>query len=229
LIELRLEPEIRLEKTESISDGELFRLSGGKGADLHLAAVGPWLVVSTGEKSARFALESWENPAYSLANSGLTAAWRRGADLRGIFAPSRFVPAGSAWLDETARLAFTAGFDVKGATALHVETRHFSEKIAGSGFWPLVRILFGLAGIICLLLVLIILLAALGFGAWFKLLAIRAGITPAPAPIPLEPSPAFKEDAGMLPPANASEAGETETKGEAPPIPVEVTEENKPD
>ncbi|MDR2391176.1 MAG: hypothetical protein LBE84_05805 [Planctomycetota bacterium] len=229
LVELRLEPKMRVEKIENVSAGELFRLSDGKGAVLRLAAAGPWLVVSTEEKQVRFALESWKNPASSLADSGLAAAWRRGADVRGMFAPSRFAPAGSAWLDETARLAFTAGFDAKGTANLQMETRHFSEKAARSSIWPLVRILLALAGLICLFLVLVVLLAALGFGAWLKFLAIRAGVTPAPAPLPVEPSPAFREDAGMIPPANAPEPAESGTQDEVPPIPVVVMEEDKPD
>jgi hypothetical protein len=224
LAELGVEPGLRLERIGDASGGgQLFRLSGNAGGNLHLAAAGPWLIVAPAQKAAQFALDSWGSPAFSLANSGLVPVWRRGAVLRGALDPSyltesarggAWLDALGGWLDADARLGFTARFDEAGIGDAEFEIRKFSAAPPGGGLWPLVRIVLALLGIACLLLILLIILAAVGFGARLKILAIRAGLSSAPKPVQVELSTAFMEDAGLAPGKNAEERATDAAKPE---------------
>jgi hypothetical protein len=205
LAELKLEPGLKLEVETEAEDGINYRLYGSDGSPLHLTVIGPWLAVSNFAQATAFARESWDNPDFSLANSGLIPEWRRGAELRGAVNPTRLAQSApgtiwakaAEWLSPEARLAFTAGLDSSGNMETRLESRLFSGEIRGGGVWPLVRLLAVLAGAACLLLIVGIAMAALGMGAWLKILALKAGLTLAPAPLPVKPSAAFREDAGL--------------------------------
>lgn len=205
LAELRIEPGIRLEPETEAAGGIVHRLSGPSGATLYLAAIGPWLAISNQAKAPAFALESWDNPDFSLAQSGLVAEWRRGADLRGMANPvylSQTAPAAARlnaaeWLSPEARIAFGVGLDASGNLEAHLETRLFSGGARGGGFRPVARILAAMAGVVCIILIAGVILAALGMGAWLRILALKAGVVPAAAPLPVKPSAAFREDAGL--------------------------------
>ncbi|MDR1534521.1 MAG: hypothetical protein LBU64_05405 [Planctomycetota bacterium] len=213
LAELGIESGWRLEKLDQTPSGGLFLLAGRDGGSLYLAEAGNWFAVSSAETASRFALDSLADPAFSLANSDLLADWRRDAAMRGLLAPAHF--AADPWFPRLlprngwnpgARLAFTAGLDPASGLEVSILIREFDPAQPGGGVWPLIRLVFILLAAFCLFLALAVILAALGFGAWLKFLAMKAGLTPAEAPAAVKPSDSFREDAGM--PENALPAPE---------------------
>jgi hypothetical protein len=112
-----------------------------------------------------------------------------------------------------ARIAFAAAFGSDGTGETSFSTTMLRESASGGRLWPLVYLLISVIALGSLCVILAILLAMIGFGAWFKAAALRAGIAPDPEPECSEPSPAFKEDcnqyrSGIIAKENSESTGE---------------------
>lgn len=215
LSEASVEQSMTLETIEGTRENGLFKLTGSGGGELFLCALSPWFIVSSGETLPRFALESVRRPAFSLANSGILPQWTRGASIRGVVNPA--YPAGGAalsaygvvsgWMAAEARVNFVSAF--RNGLETTLDTAMLTDKVRGGGLlWPLLRLLLLFAALACLFLAVVAVLVMVGWGGWLKARAARAGIVPLQSPKAIEPSAAFREDAGLV---SREETGEVDS------------------
>jgi hypothetical protein len=203
LSELLVDQGLRVETVEGTQENGIVRVTGQGDGALYLGLLQPGLIVSSADTLPKFAFASVKRPAFSLASSGLLPGWKSGAAVRGVYNPAYHAAAASlsaysivaGWMAPDMRINFISPFRNGVETTMNAEV--FTDKVKGGGLWPLVWILLLLVALVCLVVAFAIVLAMIGWGGWLKVMAMRAGIMPAPAPLPVDPSPAFKEDAGM--------------------------------
>ncbi len=216
LSELGVEKNLNLQK----SDDGIYTLTGRGEGKLHFAVVGPWLVVSSGDKLPKFAQESLKKPQFALARSELLSPWRRSVGVRGLFNPAYRADAikdsvyskVAGWMAPDVRLNFTGRLNDSGGIDMHYNAGKLSDRIGGGGLWPLFLLLLTLLGIVALAVIVAILCSVLGYSGWLKALAWKAGIRPASGPAKVDSSAAFKADVGgaTLPDSPAASGGAAE-------------------
>lgn len=187
------------------------RLGGQGPAALFVAAADPWLVVAGGAGLAEYAVKSTQYANATLAGSGLVPGWSRNDSIRGVVLPDALpqtdgilLPLGflGAHMAPDARLGFTANISYDGVSNVRVYTQRLTTTAAPQSLGGrLFRFVLWIFGIVCALLIIVVLGAAIGLGGWFRLAAMRMGITPREKPVDAEPSDAFAEDAHLNPPA----------------------------
>ncbi len=200
LSELGVEKNLSLAKS---GDG-LYTLTGKGEGKLYFAVVGPWLMLSSGEKLPKFAQESMNKPAFSLARSDLLAPWRRSLGVRGLFNPAfradlvkdSVYAKVAGWMAPDVRINFTGRLNDSGGVDMHYNAGKLTDRIGGGGLWPLILALLTLLGIVALAVILAIACSVVGYSGWLKGLAWKAGIRPVSSPAKVESSAAFKADVG---------------------------------
>ncbi|MCC8116842.1 MAG: hypothetical protein LIP18_06775, partial [Planctomycetes bacterium] len=200
--------ELGIERGLSVTQGDdgVYALTGRGEGVLYFAVVDPWLVISSSGKLPKFAIDSLRTPAVTLAYSGILPKWRRGADIRGVLNPHyrashSDIPAYaivSSWMAPDIRINFSTRVGKSGGMETYFNYNVLSERVKGSGVWPLILLVTGVVALGALVIVIAILLTMIGWGGWLKMLAARAGIRPASAPSPVHHSTAFREDAGLV-------------------------------
>lgn len=207
LKEVEVEPGMTLEVLAGARTGDgVFSLAGKDGGIVYFGIVGPWLIVSGDEKLPTFALEAKRRPSQSLGGSGIVPKWRRSASVRGVFHPGYAMAQGRSfgpsfvtnWLSPDARVTYTAILGRSGGVETYSNTVELTDRTGAGGWWPLFLIIMGILAIVSLGVIFTILLVMVGWGGWFKALAIKAGIAPAGTPARVEPSRAFKQDSGII-------------------------------
>ncbi|MCC8180352.1 MAG: hypothetical protein LIP23_05515 [Planctomycetes bacterium] len=229
LAETRSEPGIRLERMAGGKDGVYTLTKHGSG-NLALAVVGPWLVLSSDGKFPNFAIDAMRRPQHSLAYANVMPRWSRNLSFRGVASPmyvsrlSELHPLLSGfefWVEPGARLSFTARLDSEGGMESSSHVVILSQDSRGGGVWPFLRFMLYVICIASAIAVVLVLLSIFGWTGWLKAAAIRAGVKPGPKPDPVDPSDAFKEDAGMVKPASDVQPDQA---GVAEPSPVRDTQ-----
>ncbi len=217
LAEIRMEAGLSLTKLPGIQAENVYQLTGTGQGNLYFGVMNPWLIISSASKLPIFAVESLRRPAFSLAGSRILPSWRRSTMVRGITDPVHFVDmAGTpmatlwGWMAPETRWTFASDVNDNGS----IDTRYMGGMLAGQAgesgiLWPLLKIVLGIVAAVFLVVLLGTISVMLGLGGWYKYLAVRAGIAPKKAPEPVEPSAAFREDAGLLP--VRTETAETNT------------------
>ncbi len=213
--EIEVEPGITLETVQGGRGGDGVFSLAGKDGTVFVGIVGPWLIFSGDDKLPAFALEAKRRPSLSLAGSEMLPAWRRGAGLRGLVNPSSsaarspaFAPAFvTDWLSPAARVVYTAVLGRSGGAELRLATAELTDSAPGAALWPVMFVLMAALAVASLAVIFAILLVMVGWGGWLKALAVKAGAAPASAPERVEPSRAFREDAGADAEKPAGSAG----------------------
>ena len=218
LKEIEVEPGMALQKPQGWRDGDgLFSLTG-QGGSVHFGIAGPWLILSGDDKLPKFALEAKRRPSQSLAGTGIVPKWRRSSSVRGLFNPS-YASAQSQlfgpsfvtnWLSPDARVTYTALLGRSGGVETYFNTAELSERSIGGGLWPLFLIIMGMVALCSICVIFAILLVMVGWGGWFKAMAVRAGIAPAKTPDRVSSSNAFKQDSGIPNTENQTVSGNKE-------------------
>lgn len=203
---LRVEPGLSLAPAGGNNIHELSDKNGGK---LFFLSLAPWFIISSDMKLPKFAAESVDRPAFSLARTDLVSPWARGLAVRGMIDPgyvlrepasglrSALIATVASWMTQDARLGFSSGLSLEGMVDAQVDARVLRDTVGGGGLWPLFKFFLGLLGILLIAILVATLLAMVGWSGWLKVLALKAGIAPAVKPAPTTPSDAFKEDAGI--------------------------------
>lgn len=213
MADIGVEPGMQVETVKGNADQGVFKLTGTGAGELYFGVVKPWLIISSQSTLPEFALESTRRPAFSMSRSGLLPNWRRGVVVRGVTNPVyRAERANSPaygiltnWMDPDVRVNFTSKIGSKGLETTF-DADQLSERVRGGGLWPLFAVLLVIIGLVALAIVFAVILAMVGWGGWLKTAAMRAGVTPAKAPRPTEPSAAFIEDSGAAKAAAGSSA-----------------------
>lgn len=216
--EIEVEPGMTLETTQGERSGDgVFAVRARDGTAAYAGVVGPWLILSGDAKLPEFALEAKGKPGVSLAGSGMLPPWRRAAGLRGVVNPSYTAAAAlpalgggfaADWLSPGARIAYTSTLGKNGGVEINFTTVELREQSPGTGLWPLVSLVVALVALASLAVVLGIVLVMIGWGGWFKAMAVKTGAEPAEAPEKVETSPAFAEDAAAASESAAREEPE---------------------
>ncbi len=185
--------------------GGVFRLTGAGAGELYFGIVSPWLIISSQARLPEFALESARKPAFSLANSGLVPSWKRGATLRGVVNPAYTADKTgvtaytiiAGWMAPDMRVNYLSSVGKNGLeTTFGAEA--LSGRVHGTGlWWPLVAGILLVVALIALAAAFMVLLVMVGWGAWLKARAVRAGLMPTPGPETVETSEALRADAGL--------------------------------
>lgn len=207
LREIRQEPGLSVVKLND--NDNLAEVSGNDARSIYVGAVGPWLVVSSTPAPLLFAVDAVRKPALTLGAAGVLNEWRSDASLRGVFDPAAAVLASpndhisrmAGWMRPEARVAVSSALDDSGLKLVRLEQTFLGAPPPGSWLWTIVKFILSIVALGCLLLAAAILLAMLGWAGWLKALAVKTGIQPADAPKAVEPSAAFREDAGFDPSA----------------------------
>lgn len=210
--ELRGEPGV--EKTQYEDMPNFFIVSGNDNSSLAVRALDTWLIIASDPELPLHADELRRRPGRSLASSGMLPEWRDKTAVRGVFSPSpvvREVFGGvlatvAARMRDDAWYALSVGAAGEGAVEVRFTPAVAASASGGNVIWSFVKLVLWIVAVFCLLTAASILLVMLGWGGWLKALALKAGITPAPAPKEVEPSAAFREDAGASPPDAAADA-----------------------
>lgn len=205
LSELSAEKTLRLEQiAEGTKESGITRLTSGDGAgELYFTVLNPWFIISSSDTLPKFARESVRRPSYSLAGAKLVPEWRYKALIRGLYTPDRFAQTtgGSAyvtvagWMGKDVRIGFMTSF--RNGVETTFTAGELTDKSGGGGAWPLLWLLLLIVAVIAFLGAVGIILVMVGWGGWFKALAIKSGVKPAKGPEPVQPSEAFTEDAGL--------------------------------
>lgn len=203
LNDLAVEQNMNLEVVEGTKDNGVLKLTGSGDGELYFGVVKPWLIISSADILPKFALGSARRPTHSMANSGILPKWKRGNSLRGVYNPAFHADKTNlsaysiitGWMAPEMRINFTSSF--RNGLETTFNAGMLSEKARGGGLWPLFWVLLLLLALICLVLAFVIILVMVGWGGWLKTTAMRAGISPAKEPGAVDPSEAFKEDAGI--------------------------------
>lgn len=215
LADIAAEPGVVMEKIESVREDSVHKMTDRDGRQLYLGAVGPWLIISSDANLPDYALKALRKPSLALVGSGMLPDWSgKGAAVRGLYDPERralsFTIAGfsqfSSWLVPDMRVTFTGKLLKNGGMETTLNSVTYNERGSSGGMWPVFAVILVIIGLACLCIILAIILCVIGLGGWIKAAAIRAGVLPAKKPEPVEPSPAFKEDAGLI--ANSEQADE---------------------
>ena len=208
LAEIGVEPGMNVSPQKPAADGNVYELSGNgeDGGKLFIGEVKPWLIIASSEKLPKFAADSLKKPAYSLSKSAILPVRMRKTAFRGMFNPNRFgkeMAGGLSvnveeWIAQDARIAYSMRFLGEGEMEGTISVKTLAENIPGGGLWPLFKFVLGVFGVVLLVLALAIIMVMVGLGGWLKVQALRLGITPASQPAHVEPSNAFKQDAGIV-------------------------------
>lgn len=185
------------------NDNGVFKLTDNGNGVLFFGVVKPWFIISSAEILPKYAFENIKYRSLSLAGSEILPKWKHGKILRGVYNPSYHSDGTklsayniiTGWMAPETRINFIGSLKNGLETTINAGT--LTDKPKGNGLWPLAWILLLLLALICLVLFFAVVLVMIGWGGWLKTSAIRAGITPMAAPANVEPSEAFKEDAGM--------------------------------
>lgn len=219
LAEMSVEPGLEV---ETIRDGSkssrgeaLYAITGNGGGTIYFGTLGPWLIVSSHDKLPLFALDSLKKPGYSLGRSKMLPDWQRGKDIRGLYDPSRISIFSLPWPGELvrgwiapdARQAFIAGVEGDGTLELRLGGAVLGDSAIGGKLASFIEFLLIVLGFLALLFMLLTFLVMINWAGWLKIAAIRAGITPAESPVPVAPSKAFLEDAGVMTEERGGESG----------------------
>lgn len=180
------------------------RLTDGLGGQLTLAVIAPWLVLSPRDTLPLYAWDCTTKTQPTLARSKMVPKFPFSKKVRGIFDPVSssfsYRSAGTAifsqWIGENTRVGFTASLGTNGNVDVAFSPVVYTNKMSGGGVGAIFSVLFVLLGLIALVFVVGVVMALIG-GGWLKTRALRAGVRPAAKPAVAEPSPAFKEDAGV--------------------------------
>lgn len=207
LDDIAAEPGVTMEKLDGARENSVHQMTDREGRRLFLGAVGQWLIISSDEWLPMYAFDSSRRPSSSLVSSGMLPEWSSKAAIRGLYDPERkalsFSVAGFSqftnWLAPDVRVCFTAKMLKNGGMESTFNTVEFNEKDSVGGMWPILAVILVILAILGICIILAILLTMIGLGGWIKAAAIRAGVAPAKKPVPVEPSPAFKEDVGLPP------------------------------
>ncbi|MCC8191049.1 MAG: hypothetical protein LIP77_10525 [Planctomycetes bacterium] len=213
---MAVEPGLQLTELAGTRTDGVFSLSGEGNGQLFFGVIGPWLIVSSSDVLPFFAFEGRKKPALSLANSRILDPWTWGMVLRAVVDPNRadVLPRlGRAlgtpeWIAPDARLAVKSSKLEKGGRAVFsVASRRLGQPSHHGFLRWLGRLIWVVLGVTALAAIAMTLLCMIGWSAWLKAAAIRAGIRHAPQPAAPEPSPAFVEDIGAhrAPPTEAVE------------------------
>lgn len=205
LAEINVEPGLTLELVPG-SQG-VYKLTGAEDTSLYFGVAAPWFMISSDSKLPLFAVTSLKSPGFSLATSQVLPDWKRNVVVRGMFSPSALssaqaeeyttLSAMADWMSYDTRMTFMSRLSGGGEFDTRFAQQTISDRPGGGGIWSLFKFIFGLLGMVCLVLIASIGIIMLGYGGWLKALAIRAGIAPAGGPGVAKPSEAFKEDAGL--------------------------------
>lgn len=205
LKELRQEPGVNLAPLTDHGD-RLFELSGNDASKLYVGAIGPWFAVSSRPEPLLFAVDAVKRPALTLGGARLLPEWSGDKSLRGMFNPAAVagVWGGNSqlarlagWMRPDSRFTILAKVEDSGRLDVRMEHHLLGEAKGGGWLWSFVKFILGIVALSCLALAAVILAVMLGWSGWLKLAAERAGIRPAAGPKGGEPSPAFRDDAGL--------------------------------
>lgn len=204
LAEIEVERGMTVQPLRTTKEGSVFKLTSAGAGELHFAVIAPWLILSSDKRLPEFALESVRKPAFSLANSGLLPKWKRGTAFRSVYNPAYDGAASKrglsaivrSWMAPDTRIVATAKIEKNGLQTTFASA-FLSDRVRGGGLWSIFMGVLFLVAIAALLVIFATLLAMVGWGGWLKSRAVRAGIAPAAAPEPVEPTDAFKEDSGL--------------------------------
>lgn len=202
--DIGIEAGLKLENAREAGPN-IYTLTGYGEGRLILGVVEPWLIISSDTKLPKFAVENAGRTGFSIARADVLPDWRRDTSVRGVVDPayaaehselSKLLPTMGGWLEPQARVGVSVGVRDDGKVSVALATGLMADKASGGGIWTLLRFILGIVAILCLILVALILLVMIGWGGWLRFAAAKAGIAPAKEPEAVEPSPAFKEDAG---------------------------------
>ena len=223
LKEIEVEPGMTLQTPQGWREGDgVFSLTG-QGGSVSFGIAGPWLILSGDDKLPNFALDAKRRPSQSLAGTGIVPKWRRTSSVRGMFNPSYASAQGKSfgpsfvanWLSPDARITYTALLGRSGGVEAYFNTAELSDRSVGGGLWPLFLILMGVVALCSIGVIFAILLVMVGWGGWFKAMAVRAGIAPSKIPDRVNTSAAFKQDSGTISPDKGPSSGTNEKLSDA--------------
>ncbi len=229
--ELRQEPGVTVSPYREADN--LFEITGNDNSTLSVATIGPWLVVSSSFEPLLFAAEAMRRPGASLSTSLSLPSWRGDGAIRGMIDP-KFALADPTttnaplarlvgWMEKDSRFIFSVKTDKESHIQLEGTFASLGETKSDTWVWTIIKIILKIVALLCLLLAAAIIMVMLGWGGWLKALAVKAGVQPAERPIPVEPSVAFKEDAGVAVPDDTPEP-EPEQSPDDPILPEDLRE-----
>ncbi len=210
--ELRQEPGVTVSPYREANN--LFEITGNDNSTLSVATVGPWLVVSSSFEPLLFAAEAVRRPGVSLSSSLTLPNWRGDGALRGMLDP-KFALADTTstaplarlvgWMEKDSRFVFSIKTDKESRLQVDGAFAKLGETKSDTWLWSFIKFILKIVALLCLLLAAAIILVMLGWGGWLKTLAVKTGIHPKDKPKNIEPSEAFKEDAGVAVAGSAAE------------------------
>lgn len=210
--ELRQEPGVTVSPYREANN--LFEITGNDNSVLSVATVGPWLVVSSSFEPLLFATEAVRRPGVSLSSSLTLPNWRGDGAVRGMLDPKFALADATAtapmarlvgWMEKDSRFVFSVKSDKESHLQVDGAFAKLGETKSDTWIWASIKFILKIVALLCLLLAAAIILVMLGWGGWLKALAVKTGIHPADKPKDVEPSAAFKEDAGVAPAGNSPE------------------------